>query len=87
MLKGISASGFEFEIDEEVLDDWEMLELLQEIDEGKIGKLAKAIVFLLGEEQYEKLKNFIKARDGKIKASVMIDEFTSIMNAEKEVKN
>lgn len=87
MLKGISASGFEFEIDEEVLDDWEMLELLQEIDDGKIGKLAKAIVFLLGEEQYEKLKNFIKARDGKIKASVMIDEFTSIMNAEKEVKN
>ena len=55
MLKGISASGFEFEIDEEVLDDWEMLELLQEIDDGKIGKLAKAIVFLLGEEQYEKL--------------------------------
>lgn len=87
MLKGISASGFEFEIDEEVLDDWEMLELLQEIDEGKIGKLAKAIVFLLGQRQYEKLKNFIKARDGKIKASVMIDEFTSIMNAEKEVKN
>ena len=87
MLKGLSASGFEFEIDEEVLDDWEMLELLQEIDEGKIGKLAKAIVFLLGQRQYEKLKNFIKARDGKIKASVMIDEFTSIMNAEKEVKN
>lgn len=87
MLKGISASGFEFEIDEEVLDDWEMLELLQEIDDGSVGKIAKAIVFLLGKEQYEKLKNFIKARDGKIKASVMIDEFTSIMNAEKEVKN
>lgn len=87
MLKGISASGFEFEIDEEVLDDWEMLELLQEIDDGSVGKIAKAIVFLLGKEQYEKLKNFIKARDGKIKASVMIDEFTSIMNANKEVKN
>ena len=87
MLKGISESGFEFEIDEEVLDDWEMLELLQEIDDGSVGKIAKAIVFLLGKEQYEKLKNFIKARDGKIKASVMIDEFTSIMNAEKEVKN
>lgn len=87
MLKGISASGFEFEIDEEVLDDWEMLELLQEIDDGSVGKIAKAIVLLLGKEQYEKLKNFIKARDGKIKASVMIDEFTSIMNANKEVKN
>lgn len=87
MLKGISASGFEFEIDEEVLDDWEMIELLQEIDDGSVGKIAKAIVFLLGKEQYKKLKNFIKARDGKIKASVMIDEFTSIMNAEKEVKN
>lgn len=87
MLKGISESGFEFEIDEEVLDDWEMLELLQEIDDGSVGKIAKAIVFLLGKEQYEKLKNFIKARDGKIKASVMIDEFTSIMNANKEVKN
>ena len=87
MLKGITESGFEFEIDEEILDDWELLELLQEIDDGNIGKLSKAIVFMLGEEQYKKLKDFIKARDGKIKASVMVDEFTSIMNAEKEVKN
>lgn len=87
MLKGITESGFEFEIDEESLDDWELLELLQEIDDGNIGKLSKAIVFMLGEEQYTKLKNFIKARDGKIKASVMVDEFSSIMNANKEIKN
>ena len=87
MLKGITESGFEFEIDEEILDDWELLELLQEIDDGNIGKLSKAIVFMLGEEQYTKLKNFIKARDGKIKASVMVVEFFSIMNANKEVKN
>lgn len=87
MLKGKTETGFEFEIDDEVLDDWELLEILQEIDDGNIGKLAKAIVFLLGEEQYEKLKDFIKKRDGKIKASVMIDEFTSIMNSNKEVKN
>lgn len=87
MLKGKTETGFEFEIDEEVLDDWELLELLQEIDDGSIGKLSKAMVLMLGKEQYEKLKNFIKARDGKIKASVMVDEFSSIMNADKELKN
>ena len=29
MLKGKSETGFEFELDEEVLDDWELLELLE----------------------------------------------------------
>lgn len=87
MLKGKSETGFEFELDEEVLDDWELLELLERIDDGDVTVLSKAVVSVLGKDQYERLKDFIKQRDGKIKVSIMMQEFNSIMSAEKETKN
>ena len=34
MVKGITESGFEFELDEEILDDYELLESLCDIDNG-----------------------------------------------------
>lgn len=87
MLNGKTESGFMFEIDERNLDDWELLELLEKIDDGDLTFLTKAMVFLLGKEQYEALKKFVKDRDGRIKISVMMNEFNAIMNANKETKN
>ena len=87
MLKGKTKSGFKFEIDKEVLDDWELLELLEKIDSGDVSVMPKAITFLLGDRQYQNLKKFIKKRDGKIKITTMVEEFNQIMTAQKETKN
>lgn len=87
MLKGKTKSGFKFEIDKEVLDDWELLELLEKIDSGDVSVMPKAITFLLGNRQYQNLKKFIKKRDGKIKITTMVEEFNQIMTAQKETKN
>ena len=87
MLKGKTKSGFKFAIDKDVLDDWELLELLEKIDSGDMSVMPKAITFLLGNRQYENLKKFIKKRDGKIKITTMVEEFNQIMTAQKETKN
>lgn len=87
MLKGNTESGFEFELDDEVLDDWELLECFREIDNGNEEYIIDAAKLLLGDEQYEALKAFIKSKHGKIKASLMTKEIANVLNVSKEGKN
>lgn len=87
MLKGKTESGFEFELEDEVLDDWEILECFRNIDKGKTEYIIDAAEMLLGEAQYKRLKSFIKERYGRIKASIMATEVANIFGATKEGKN
>ena len=41
MFTGKTRSGFEFSLQDEVLDDYELLETLQDIDDGDYGKTHK----------------------------------------------
>lgn len=87
MLSGRTKSGFEFEIDNDILDDWELLECFREIDRGNEDYIVDAAKQLLGDEQYGKLKDFVREKYGRVKASVMADEIVDIMNHSKEGKN
>ncbi len=87
MLKGKTENGFEFELDDEVLDDWELLESLREVDRGNEEYIIDAAKLLLGEKQYEDLKTFIKNKYGKIKASIMAMEVVNVLNVSREGKN
>lgn len=51
-----TTSGFEATIDEGILDDYELLEMLCEVDNGNTGKLIEASVKVFGKEQYAALK-------------------------------
>ena len=87
MLKGTTASGFEFEISEEILDDYDFLELLCKIDEGETALTIKMVDMLLGKEQKEKLKNHIRTELGRVSAKRLLAEVIEIFNATKEGKN
>ena len=87
MLRGKTESGFEFELDDEVLDDWELLECFRNIDKGDTEYIIDAAEILLGTEQYEKLKTFIKEKHGRVKASLMTAEVVNIFKSTKEGKN
>ncbi len=87
MLTGKTTSGFEFEIEDERLDDYELLEKLCEIDQGNTGKLTSAIADFLGEKQKEALKEHIRNKNGRISVKKMVGEFAEILNATKEGKN
>lgn len=87
MLRGKTESGFEFEIDAEILDDYDFLELLCRIDEGETSLTIKMVDMLLGEEQKEKLKNHVRAKSGRVSAKRLLAEVMEIFNATKEGKN
>ena len=89
MIKGKTGSDFEFEVSEAALDDWELLEILSEIDDGKTQKLGAAVKLLLGDEQAEQLKEHCRT-DGRVSASAMFKEISDIFKALKssrETKN
>lgn len=93
MISGKTRSGFEFEVDERLLDDWDMCEQLtraQSEDRAErmsgffeLGRL------LLG-DKLKKLKKHVKT-DGIVPVNLMIEELAEIiviMSEEKrEVKN
>ena len=87
MLKGTTESGFEYEISDETLDDYELMEELAEIDNGNMGKLPGVIEDILGMKQKEKLKEHIKEEYGRVSISNMIKELTQILQGNKEGKN
>lgn len=87
MIKGITTTGFEFELEDEVLDDYELLETLSEVDQGNYGLVPKMVSLLLGEEQKEALKNHIRANSKRVSAKKLLDEVTEIFQASNSLKN
>ncbi len=86
MIKGKTSSGFEFEISEEVVNDYELLENLGELEENPL-MLGKIVNQILGKEQTAKLKAHVKNKNGLIPTNKMTDEITEIFKNGKETKN
>lgn len=87
MRRGKTESGFEFEVNEEILDDYELLELLCQIDDGDTQCTIKMVDRLLGSEQKEKLKDHVRDENGKVSARKLLAEVGEIFNLIKEGKN
>ena len=87
MLRGKTESGFEFELDDNVLDDWKLVKYLRNVDKGDSQYIVDVAERLLGEEQCEKLENFIEEKYGKATGTLMTKEIASILKATKEGKN
>ena len=83
MIKGVTKAGFKFELEETALDNWELIESLQKVDTGHSGYIVDSAKLLLGKNQYEDLKTFLKEKDGMIKATTMYEEISSIFEVSK----
>lgn len=88
MMRGKTESGFEFEIEEEILDDYEFLELLCEIDGGNVNLTVKMVDRLMGtQEQKKRLKDHVREESGRVSARKLLAEVAEILNSSKEGKN
>ena len=85
MKSGITATGFEFEIEDEVLDDYELLEILTDIDAGDLTVVPKMVDMLLGNEQKKKLKEHVRATTGRVSTKAMMDEIALILSSNNEL--
>lgn len=72
--------GHVVQLDNDALDDWELLELMQAIDDGQSGLITKAFPLLVGEEQFANLKSHLKGERTRLPASEMIAAFYEILS-------
>lgn len=87
MISGKTESGFEFSLEDEILDDYELLETLHKIDNGDYGLVVAMVDQLLGEDQKKRLKEHIRSSSGKVSAKKMLEEVMQIFKASNELKN
>lgn len=86
-MKAKLGDGFEIEISESVVDDWEFLEVLSGIDEGETGLIVKAAKMLLGNEGVKDLKEHLRNENGKVSSTAMITALEELMESVNELKN
>lgn len=87
MIKGKTSSGFEFEISKDVINDYELIENLGELEDNPLI-LGKIVTQILGKEQTVNLKNHIRNENGIVPTNKMTQEITEIFkNAGEETKN
>lgn len=87
MIRGRTNTGFEFEIEDDALDNYELLEVITSVDKGDLSAVPKMVDMLLGPRQKEKLKEHVRSAEGRVSATAMMDEVTSILSAKNELKN
>lgn len=73
-----TSSGFEFRINEGIMDDWEFFE---DMAAGTAVAEVKAMRRILGDEQYQKLKDHVRDKDGKVSFEAMDRELGEIITA------
>lgn len=86
MIKGITKSGFKFEISDKALDDFELLELMANVDSNAL-LVPKIFEKLLGTKQKENLIEFMKKRDGYASTEKMSKILEEILLSSQKLKN
>lgn len=84
MIKGKTKSGFNYHIDENVLQDYELLEAIAETEKNPIF-ITKVVRMLLGEDT-DKLKEHVRDENGYVSIEKMNVEITEIFQAQKKLK-
>lgn len=90
-MKGKIKSGFEFNVDERMLDDWRVIDAIGMSESGdpseKIAGTRMLADFILGEDK-ERLMDFIAEKnDGYVPMTAMIAAIAEIITESKELKN
>ncbi len=86
MIKGKTKSGFLYELDKERLNNYELLEAIEELEENPLV-LSRVVNLLLGKEQTKKLKDHLRTENGIVPTEKMSEEITEIFQNQGETKN
>ena len=84
MIKGKTKSGFNYHIDENILQDYELLEAIAETEKNPIF-ITKVVRMLLGDDT-DKLKEHVRDEKGRVSIEKMNVEITEIFEAQKKLK-
>lgn len=86
MVEGKTQSGFEFQINEKIFNDWDFVTLADALRNGHatMREINELFVMVLGADGFDNLKKHIReANDGIVDAEVMKAEFAEIIQSTK----
>lgn len=81
MIEGKTSSGFEFSLNENVLDNMELVDALAETEADNPLAVSKACLLLLGPELRKKLYNHLRTEDGRVPVELVSTEMVEIFSA------
>ena len=84
MYIGKTASGFEFEIAKDALDNMELVDAIADVDDNPLA-VSKVVRLLLGKEDRTRLYDHIRTERGNVPIEAMSTELTQIFEACGEV--
>ena len=84
MLKGKTKTGFEYEFDEKILKNYDLVELLAEVADNPLV-LPKIFKMLLG-DRVDELKNHVRDEEGVVDIEKMLVEFQDIFSTQATLK-
>lgn len=89
MITGKTSQGFEFKVNENVLNDWKFVKAIRRSESQDKGErflgVTDIIVMLLGDEQADKLADYIAEKnDGTAPINIMYAYVVEILNICKE---
>lgn len=80
-MKGKTKDGFEFDVDESILDDWELAEDLVDAEtNGAAGIRAAHRIFGNG-DAYNRLKDSCRDKNGRVSSRKMYEKITEVLAA------
>ena len=80
MAKGKTETGFKFEVNDNIAEDYELIEMIAEVEENPLVT-PKLLNKLLGAEQVKALKDHIREEDGTVNVYKMLAEVKAIFEA------
>lgn len=87
MRQGKTKTGFEFELSENIGNDYEVVELLSDLEENPLV-LTRLVIKILGKEQAKRLKDHVRDESGLVSTEKMTQEIVDIFqNSGEETKN
>ncbi len=86
MITGTTSNGFNYEIGEEALDDYELLEALASVDRGNFEDIVIVVKLLLGEYQLDKLKDHLR-KGGRVSSRAIVNVIKEIFEECNKGKN
>ena len=90
-MKGTTKSGFKFNIDERIIDDWRLLDAIamaESDDPGEQIRGSRAVADLLLGKDKESLMQFLqKKHDGFVPAIEVTNTIAEIITSVRELKN
>ena len=86
-MRGVTKSGFAFELEDEAYNDYEILEQLRAVDKGDLTAIVDVVNTLFSEEQKNALKEHLRDKNGRVGMKEMIQEVAEILQTSQEGKN